>query len=191
MLGLPRGTVQLVPYTPDGATLLQRERVCLQQALGADALDIQQIGSTAVPGLAAKPILDIGIAVATEAVVAACIPRLSALHYTYRGYRGSNQGHFFDQGPESLLTHYMHMMLIEDEGWWKYLQFRDYLRTHPAARDAYLRLKQELAAKYAGDRAAYSAAKGSFVQQILAAAQSSSTSFWCESRFPVSFRWLK
>ena len=171
MLGLRRGAVQLVPYTPAWATLFQAERARLQHALGADALDIQHIGSTAVPGLAAKPILDLGIAVAAESVVAACVPRLTALGYTYRGYRGSDEGHFFDQGPERRLTHYLHMLPIHAPAWWNYLLFRDYLMTHPAVRDAYMRLKQDLASQYADDRAAYTAAKATFIQHILAAAQ--------------------
>lgn len=174
MLGLPRGTVRLIPYTPEWATIFQTERARLQHALGADALDIQHIGSTAVAGLAAKPILDLGIAVAAESVVVVCVPRLTALGYTYHGYRGSGQGHFFDRGPEGRPTQYLHMLLIDDPGWRNYLQFRDYLRTHPAARDAYMQLKQELAAEYAADRAAYSAAKSTFVHNILVAAQRSS-----------------
>jgi GrpB-like predicted nucleotidyltransferase (UPF0157 family) len=127
MLGLRRGAVQLVPYTPSWVTLFQAERARLQDALGADALDIQYISSTAVPGLAAKPILDLGIAVAGEVVVATCVPRLTALGYTYRGYRGSDQGHFFDQGPEQYLTHYLHMLPIGAPAWSNYLRFRDYL----------------------------------------------------------------
>lgn len=175
MLGLPRGAVQLVPYTPAWTTLFQAEHVRLQHALGTDALDIQHIGSTAVPGLAAKPILDLAVAVATEAVVTDCIPRLTTLGYTYRGYRGSEQGHFFDQGSEQHLTHYLHMLLLQEPGWRNYLRFRDYLRAHAAARDAYEQLKQQLAAQYGADRAAYSAAKTAFVQHILATAQHSST----------------
>jgi GrpB-like predicted nucleotidyltransferase (UPF0157 family) len=175
MLGLRRGAVQIVHYTPVWATLFQAERARLQHALGAAALDIQHIGSTAVPGLAAKPILDLAIAVAAEPAAAACIPRLTALGYTYRGYRGPGEGHFFDQGPEQQLTHYLHMLPIQEPAWWNYLRFRDYLITHPAARDAYMRLKQELAAQYADDRAAYTAAKAAFVQHILAAAQHPST----------------
>ena len=167
MLGLRRGAVQIVPYTPEWATLFQAERTRLQRALGAAAVDIQHIGSTAVPGLAAKPILELAIAVAAEPVIAVCVPHLTALGYTYRGYRGPGEGYFFDQGPEQQLTHYLHMLLIHDPAWRNYLRFRDYLMTHPAARDAYMRLKQELAAQYAEDRAAYSAAKARFVQQIL------------------------
>jgi GrpB-like predicted nucleotidyltransferase (UPF0157 family) len=170
---LRRGDVQLVPYSALWSALFEDERARLQHALGADALDIQHIGSTAVPGLAAKPIRDLGIAVADEAIVNACIPRLTALGYTYRGYRGSSQGHFFDLGPEDQLTHYLHMLQLGEPGWRDYLQFRDHLRAHPAARDAYLRLKQQLVAHYAADRASYSAAKSTFVQQILAAARRS------------------
>ena len=170
MLGLRRGAVRLVPYTPAWATLFRSERTRLQAALGADALDIQHIGSTAVPGLAAKPILDLGVAVAAEAAVAACVPRLAALGYTYREYRGSDQGHFFDQGSEEHLTHYLHMLPIGEPAWSNYLRFRDYLIAHPAVRDAYMQLKQDLAARYAEDRAAYTAAKATFVQHILAVA---------------------
>jgi GrpB-like predicted nucleotidyltransferase (UPF0157 family) len=168
MLGLQRGSVQIVPYAPEWATLFETERARLHQALGADALDIQHLGSTAVPGLAAKPIIDLGIVVADEAAVVACIPRITALGYTYREYRGPNQGYFFDLGAGQCLTHYLHLLLIGDPGWRNYLRFRDHLRAHPAARDAYQQLKRDLAIRYAADRAAYSAAKTAFVQHILA-----------------------
>ena len=164
MLGLRRGSVRLVPYTSAWATLFEAERTRLHAALDPHVLDIQHIGSTAVPGLAAKPLLDLGIAVADEAAVTVCIPRITALSYTFRGYRGADQGYFFDIGPEHQLTHYLHMLLISDSGWWNYLRFRDHLRAHSAARDAYQRLKQDLATKYAADRAAYSAAKTVFIQ---------------------------
>src|SRR5689334_9103932 len=74
MLGLQRGTVRVIPYTPLWASLFQEERSRLTAALGSLALDVQHIGSTSVPGLAAKPILDVGIAIAAEADVAACVP---------------------------------------------------------------------------------------------------------------------
>ena len=167
MLGLQRGRVQLVPYTSEWATLFQLEQARLQQALGPDALDIQHIGSTAIPGLAAKPILDLGVAVAADSVVAGCIPRLTVLGYTYREYRGPGEGYFFDQGSEQRLTHYLHLLSIHEPGWRNYLLFRDYLRAQPQARVAYMRLKEELASRYAEDRAAYSAAKATFIQHIL------------------------
>jgi GrpB-like predicted nucleotidyltransferase (UPF0157 family) len=169
MLGLQRGSVQLVPYTSAWVTLFEAERARLYDALHPHALDIQHIGSTAVPGLSAKPLLDIGIAVADEAIVIVSVPRITTLGYMYRGYRGADQGYFFDLGSEPHLTHYLHLLLISDPGWWNYLRFRDYLRAHPAARAAYQQLKQDLATQYATDRAAYSAAKTTFIQDILTA----------------------
>jgi GrpB-like predicted nucleotidyltransferase (UPF0157 family) len=171
MLGLQRGIVQIVPYTPLWATIFQEESSRLAQALGSLAVDIQHIGSTSVPGLAAKPILDMGVAVATEADVAACVPLLESLGYTYRGNRGASEGYFFDQGSEQQLTHYLHMLLISNPSWQNYLRFRDYLIAHPAARDQYMQLKQELALQYPTDRAAYTAAKAQFIQQVLTAAK--------------------
>ena len=170
MLGLKRGIVQVVPYTSLWASLFQEESKRLTQALGSLALDIQHIGSTSIPGLASKPILDIGIAVAKEDDVSACVPLLESLAYNYRGDRGASEGHFFDQGTEQQLTHYLHMLLISNPAWQNYLRFRDYLIAHPATRDRYMQLKQQLAIQYPTDRAAYTAGKAQFIQQILTAA---------------------
>jgi GrpB-like predicted nucleotidyltransferase (UPF0157 family) len=114
MLGLPRGTVQIVPYTPAWAELFEQERASLLTTLGSRALDIQHIGSTAVPGLAAKPILDIGIAVAELAVVPECAPLMEALWYTYRSDREQRGNHLFVKGIEQQRTHYVHMLHAGD-----------------------------------------------------------------------------
>ena len=171
MLGLRRGSVRIAPSTPTWAILFQAESARLQHALGDLALDIQHIGSTAVPGLAAKPILDLAVAVADESVVPDCVIRLTDAGYAYRGDRGPDQGYFFDKtrGPE--LTHYLHVMTIHGPGWSNYLRFRDHLAAHPQDRDRYLRLKIHLAARYAEDRSAYTAGKAAFVEQILALAR--------------------
>jgi GrpB-like predicted nucleotidyltransferase (UPF0157 family) len=171
VLGLRRGVVQIAAYTPAWATLFQAERARLKDAMGDMALDIQHIGSTAVPGLAAKPILDMALAVMGEAVVPDCVLRLEAAGYTYRGYRGLDEGHFFDQGREQELTHYLHVLPIHEPAWSNYLLFRDYLAAHPRDRDRYQRLKEDLAAQHAENRAAYTAAKAAFVQEILVVAQ--------------------
>lgn len=172
MLGLQRGTVQVIPYTPLWASLFQDERQHIAAALGSLAIDIQHIGSTSIPGLAAKPILDIGIAIASESHVDACVPLLVTLGYTYRGDRGASEGYFFDKGPEQQRTHYIHMLLVNSSGWRNYLRFRDYLIAHPDTRDNYMQLKQTLAVQYADDRATYTAAKAQFIQGVLAAASS-------------------
>jgi len=169
MLGVQRGTVQVVAYSPQWASLFEQERKRLSAALGSLALDIQHIGSTSVPGLAAKPILDMGVAIAAEADVDACVPLLEALGYHYEGYRGASEGYFFNLGSQTRLTHYLHMLLIESEGWRNYLRFRDTLIAHPEIRDQYMTLKQALAVQYAADRPAYTAAKAEFIQSVLAA----------------------
>ena len=171
MLGLQRGIVQVIPYSPQWAALFRQEAERLKQALGAYEVDIQHIGSTSIPGLAAKPILDIGIAVAAEADVPTCVTLLNTVDYTYRGDRGASEGYFFDRGTGEQRTHYLHMLLISNPAWGNYLRFRDYLIAHPDSRDAYMRLKEALAVQYAEDRAAYTAAKAEFIQGILASAR--------------------
>ena len=170
MLGLQHGIVQVVYYNPLWASIFQEESTRLAQALGSLAVDIQHIGSTSVPGLAAKPILDMGVAVVQETDVATCVPLLESLGYSYRGDRGASEGHFFDQGHEQQLTHYLHMLLVNNPSWQNYLRFRDYLIAHPTIRDQYMQLKQQLAIQYPADRAAYTAAKAQFIQHILAVA---------------------
>ncbi|MBI1256006.1 MAG: hypothetical protein GC204_00915 [Chloroflexi bacterium] len=170
MLGLQRGTVQVVDYSPEWAALFEQERQRLADALGSLALDIQHIGSTSVPGLAAKPILDVGVAIAAETDVDSCVPLLEALGYRYEGFRATSSDYFFDVGPETHLTHYLHMLLIDSDGWRNYLRFRDTLIAHPELRDQYMHLKQALAVEYADNRKAYTAGKAAFIQDVLAAA---------------------
>ena len=164
-LGLLRGTVRIKPYSADWPRLFEAERARLQAVIGRYVLDIQHIGSTSVPGLAAKPILDIGVAVANFEEAAVCIEPLVALGYEYLGERGIPRHHFFARGDPR--THYLHMNEITSDDWQQTLAFRDYLRRHPEATQEYADLKQALAVRFAGDREAYTLAKTEFIEQIL------------------------
>src|SRR5262245_65436481 len=95
MLGLKRGIVQLVAYQADWPDLFKHERHVLHQHLGSLFLDIQHIGSTAVPGLDAKPILDVVAAVASLAVIPQCRPLLCRLGYLDRDDAGRDGGYLF------------------------------------------------------------------------------------------------
>jgi len=91
MISLKRGIVELVPYTAEWRRLFEEEKARLQAAIGQYVLDVQHVGSTAIPGLIAKPIIDIGIAVRDfEARV--CIGPIGQLGYEYRGEQGYRGG---------------------------------------------------------------------------------------------------
>jgi len=171
MLGLQRGTVRIVPYQAQWAVLFAHEKHHITEALGPLALDIQHIGSTAVPGLAAKPIIDMGVAIANRHVVPLCVPHLAALNYTSFGDREQRGDYFFAKGAEECRTHYVHMVEVGSPQWSAYLQLRDYLRTHPAARGAYTNLKQTLATQYAHDRSTYTDRKTPLIHHLLGQAR--------------------
>jgi len=165
MLGLPSGMIQLSPYESAWRILFLEERDRLQASIGGYVLDIQHIGSTSIPGMLAKPILDIGIAVADFETAACCIPPMEKLGYTNKGENGIPRRHYFVKGDPR--THHVHMVEIESEGWRNNLLFRDYLIKSPETAREYARLKQELAKQFATEREAYQAGKDGFIKAAL------------------------
>ncbi len=172
MLGLKRGTVRLVPYAAEWAIAFQQERAVLLHVIGHSVVDIQHVGSTSVPGLAAKPILDIGVAVASLTSVPTLVDPLQEIGYTYFGDRQQKGEHFFAKGPEEMRTVYVHVLEITDPAWEDYLIFRDYLTTNPTQRVRYMLAKQSLAERFANDRYAYTESKSKLIQEIIALARS-------------------
>lgn len=171
MLGLKRGTVLLVPSNPGWEVVFAGEKASLQRQLGRLVLDIQHIGSTAVPGLEAKPILDIAIAVAVaaESMIALLRLPLSALGYLDRGDSGANGGYLFvkEIAPE-VRSHHVHVVSMHDMQWHRYLFFRDRLRSDAGLRSEYAALKQSLARRFADDRVGYTTGKQDFIGRVLA-----------------------
>jgi len=133
-------------------------------------LDIQHIGSTSVPGLVAKPIIDIGIAVASFEESTRCIPRLEQIGYLYRGEEGIPRRHLFIKGEPR--THNVHMNEIHSADWQNTIAFRDYLRQHPDSARAYAALKTGLAQQFTNDLQGYLMGKADFISQILELAHS-------------------
>jgi GrpB-like predicted nucleotidyltransferase (UPF0157 family) len=167
------GEIVIVDYEPEWPAQFEAERLKLAAALGEYALAIEHIGSTSVPGLAAKPIIDILIGVRSLADADAhCIEPIVALGYEYvakleemmpfrRYFRRLSQT---ARDPRKH-THHIHLVEITHPFWERHLLFRDYLRSHPEARDAYADLKRDLAAQTL-DTAAYTDAKTAFIQDI-------------------------
>lgn len=173
IVGLQDGRVRLVPHSPEWARLFAAEKqrllVALAPFLRTIVLDIQHVGSTSIPGIPAKPIIDIGIAVTDHDTARVTIEPLEELGYVYLGEHEVPGRHFFYLGDASTTgrTHHLHMLEQTNPQWRQQIGFRDYLTAHPATAAAYGELKTELAAQYAEDRPAYLEGKADFITQVL------------------------
>ncbi len=165
MIGLEQGMVRLVAYDPEWKQLFEQEKACFQEILGSHILDIQHIGSTSIPGMPAKPIIDIAIAVADFEGARDCIPLIEGMAYEYKGEFGIPRRHYFVKGDPR--TFHVHMSEITSLEWQNTLLFRDYLYQHPDMAAEYARLKTQLALKYPQDRTAYLDGKTEFVQRVI------------------------
>lgn len=166
-LGLARGEVRVVPYDPAWPAAFAAERERLRKALGGLAMEVEHVGSTSVPGLAAKPVLDLAAGRPPESALEPYVRALEGAGYTYRGENGIAGRHLFVRGSESARTHHLHLVALGGEEWERQRAFRDALRADPAARDAYAALKHDLAARHPGDRAAYTGGKADFIARVL------------------------
>ena len=164
-LGLERGVVRLVDYDPRWATLFIEESARLRPALQPLGVTLEHVGSTAVPGLVAKPVLDILAGYELAADLPECIATLAAAGYLHRGEQGIPGREFFRRGEPR--AYHIHLALRGGPFWTQHLVFREVLRSDPTVRDAYARLKQELASRYPHDREAYIEGKGPFVREVL------------------------
>lgn len=168
ILGLARDSNRLRPYTHRWPELFEAEARAIRAALGALALDVQHVGSTSVPGLAAKPILDIAVAVARLDQYRECIGPLASLGYEHAYWAGIERNEVFGKGIDR--THLAHVVEFRSQEWNNYLKFRDRLRQSPELARTYEQLKRELSATHATSRADYTAAKQHFIRQVLNAA---------------------
>lgn len=166
-MGLPRAIVRLVAYSPRWPLEFERVRGCVAKALGDLALRVEHVGSTAVPGLVAKPIIDVAIGVRDGDAATQTIPLLVAAGFEFRGDAGSSGGLVFVEGPEERRTAHLHVVTAASTQWRAYEAFRDRLRNDSAARRDYAAVKQRLTAAHSHDRSAYTNGKASFIEQLL------------------------
>ena len=167
-LGLESKTVRVVPYDDRWPTLFDAEAVLVMDAverLRLPPLIVEHVGSTAVPGLPAKPILDVAAGRPADTAPSVYIPAFESIGYIYRGDGGLPGREFFRRG--TLRSHHVHLVERNGTHWSRYLRFRDALRGDPALRDAYAALKHALAERYPRDREAYIAGKTEFVEQVV------------------------
>ena len=164
-LGLGQEENRLAAYQPGWAEAFAQEAARIRATLGPRVLAIEHYGSTSIPGLPAKPIIDLLIGVRDLGEVADIAPAMFALGYDDHT-RNVVPGHYI-MGLGEQRTHHAHFVAFESEHWWPPLAFRDRLRADPALRDEYEALKRRLVIEHPHDRAAYTEAKSAFVERVL------------------------
>lgn len=169
-VGLKRGTVKLAPYDPIWKKLFEIEKESLLNSIGDYVLGIEHIGSTSIPGLKAKPIIDMIVAVKDLSIYVKLIGSLTKLGYEYMPERVFVDRVFFPKGPRENRTHHLSLVVENSEGWAEPIAFRDYIRSHPIQRKKYQALKEKLAEQYPNDRALYTQSKDILIKEMLAKA---------------------
>ena len=167
------GPIVIAEYNAAWPMLFEQEREVVGEALGKLVLEIEHIGSTAIPGLPAKPIIDLLVGVRSLGEARSCaVKPLVQLGYVYiPEYEPWLPDElFFRKGVPGPWTHHVHVMEPGNPRWEGHLRFRDYLRAHPPAAADYAELKKSLAQRFGDDIGAYRDAKDDFVRDVLARA---------------------
>jgi GrpB-like predicted nucleotidyltransferase (UPF0157 family) len=161
--------VQLSAYSPLWPAIFDFERARLQGILGADAAVIEHIGSTAVPGMGAKPIIDVMVGVADLAMIERRMAELQADGYRYvpEFERSMPQRRYFVKTHAQPGHFHVHAVILDSPFWKSHLAFRDALRADARLAADYWKLKQRLAARYPNDREAYADGKSAFIREAM------------------------
>jgi len=168
-MSLPNDPVELTAYSPMWPAVFDIERERLLRIFGADAAVIEHIGSTAVPGLSAKPIIDVMLGVPVLAIVERVMPALAEDGYRYvPEFEKSVPDRRYFVKPDGQPGHFaLHAVVMGSAFWRDRLAFRDALRGSPELAEEYLRLKKRLASRPAGDRGAQADAKTNFIRSVV------------------------
>jgi GrpB-like predicted nucleotidyltransferase (UPF0157 family) len=157
--------VIVLDYDPNWPGLFQSLRKRIADALGDMAAAIEHVGSTAVPDLVGKPIIDIDVLLRSETMLSAAIEALASLGYVHRGTLGIPEREAFF-APVDDPPHHLYLCPPSSAEFRRHVAFRDYLRAHPMDARSYGDLKIALAERFREDRCAYNAAKGEFVGEL-------------------------
>lgn len=173
MLGLKRGTVELLPHNPLWIKKAKETITELKGVLGDSAVDIQHVGSTSVPSIKAKPIIDIVVGVKSLDCILKFKSHLSKKGYVHREKNDNEHQRFFiKENPiKNIVTHHIYMVIFESRQWQDYIGFRNYLINDTEAALVYEGVKCELAKEYEGNRDLYTKCKNPFISTALRKAQ--------------------
>ena len=159
--------VIIVKYNPEWPELFREERKRILAKVGELGIQVEHIGGTAVPGLGAKPIIDIMIGIDDVIDVNKCIALLEEIDYTImiKSIEGLSERKVLDKSINGMKIH-LYLVEVNTENWKKNILFREYLRTHPETAQEYNNLKMELAKKYKNDQIAYTEGKAKFIKKV-------------------------
>lgn len=166
-MALQRGIVELESYNPKWVEDYNKEEKLLKELLKDYLIEIHHIGSTSIPGLMAKPVIDIIAVIKSLEDIPAIEEILKDYDYSNRGQQGVPDRYFFAKGPEEARTHYIHFVEKDSNTYYNQLYFKKYLLDHPDYIEKYCDLKQELAKKYANERPKYTQGKNDFITDVI------------------------
>lgn len=167
MIGLHKSSVAVYPYDEEWPVEFEKEKKILEGILKGFDVQIEHVGSTSIPGLSAKPIIDIAIGVKDEKTLFEIEPVMAEAGYDILNDYETKGEILARKGPPECRTHYIHMQLIGSEYWDEFMYFRRYLLDHPEEIKRYEELKKDLSVKYADERKKYTAGKNEYISSIL------------------------
>ncbi len=164
--------IEIAPYDCSWPARFEAEAACIRDVMGGLAVRIEHVGSTSVPGLAAKPVIDIQVSVASLQTLGVYAEPLAQLGYSHIPFGDVDLVYPFFRRPAAWpSTHHIHLCVLDSEEESRHLAFRDYLRTHPAVAAEYVEIKRRLAAAHDGatleSRERYSLSKTPFISFVL------------------------
>ena len=172
-LGLQHGRVVLAAHNRAWRALFEQEASALQRSLAGRICGVEHVGSTSIPDIRAKPILDLMLGLSNLDDGPELATELAELGYEFRPDAGLPAEHVYAKGAPR--THVLHVVEFGGEAWQQKLAFRDALREQPDLAQAYEELKVALSLQFADDRAAYTAGKTEFVRSVVRARLSNSS----------------
>ena len=162
--------VHIATYDPRWPACFEEERGRVEEVIGRRLVEVEHVGSTAVLGLDAKPVIDVMVGLESMSEADRCVEPLISLGYSY-WEEGVEPHHRlfakFVDAEWTARTHNLHLVEAGSWYWKERLLFRDHLRNHPTTAGEYVQLKRLLARCYKDDREAYTAAKKEFVTTVV------------------------
>lgn len=159
--------IHIHPYNPVWPSMFEKEKKLVETTLKEWIIGgVHHVGSTSIPGISAKPIIDIMVGVNNLEKAQACIPLLDTIHYSFFPYKPEYM-HWFCKPSLEHRTHHLYLMEPTSNEWRARLAFRDYLRSHPQEKREYETLKKKLAEQFIDDREGYTDAKTEYIKKIV------------------------